>query len=53
MVETFGVNLRTASRYLAEIRKYLAEREEQDHVHRELYYDGPGKSTAFANWKKK
>lgn len=39
MVETFGVNLRTASRYLAEIRKYLAEREEQDHVHRELYYD--------------
>lgn len=39
MVETFGVNLRTASRYLAEIRKYLVEREEQDHVHRELYYD--------------
>ena len=39
MVETFGVNLRTASRYLAEIRKYLAEREERDGMHRELYYD--------------
>lgn len=39
LVEAFGVNIRTASRYLAEIRKYLLMKEEQDGIRRELYYD--------------
>lgn len=39
LTEAFGVNIRTASRYLAEIRKYLDMRAEQDGIRRELYYD--------------
>lgn len=39
MTEMFGVNIRTASRYIAEIRKYLEKKEERDGIRRELYYD--------------
>lgn len=39
MTEMFGVNIRTASRYIVEIRKYLEKKEERDGIRRELYYD--------------
>lgn len=39
LTEMFNVNIRTASRYIAEIRKYLEKKEERDGIRRELYYD--------------
>lgn len=39
LTDMFGVNIRTASRYIAEIRKYLEKKEERDGIRRELYYD--------------
>lgn len=39
MVDVFGVNDRTASRYLAEIRKHLAHREIEDGISRNLVFD--------------
>lgn len=39
MTEMFGVNIRTASHYIVEIRKYLEKKEERDGIRRELYYD--------------
>lgn len=39
VVELFGVNDRTASRYLAEIRKHLLHKEEEDGIKRFLVFD--------------